>query len=57
MDPLVRFPAQEHVGGDSKIPSIIYYDQSGVVRAVGAEAIGEGVREEAEENDWIKAEW
>jgi len=57
IDPFVRFPAQEHVGGDSKIPTIIYYDQAGVVRAVGAEAIGEGVKEEAEENDWIKAEW
>ncbi len=52
-----RYPGQEHVGGDSKIPTIIYYDQSGTVRAVGAEAIGESVKEEAEENDWMKVEW
>ena len=26
------YPAQEHVGGDSKIPTIIYYDQD--VRSV-----------------------
>ena len=57
MNPSVRYPGQEHVGGDSKIPTIIYYDQSGTVRAVGAEAIGESVKEEAEENDWMKVEW
>ena len=41
----------------SKIPTIIYYDQEGEVRAVGAEAVREGVFEEAEENGWVKAEW
>jgi len=57
MNPSVRYPGQEHVGGDSKIPTIIYYDQAGMVRAVGGEAIGEGVREKVEEYGWIKAEW
>lgn len=33
-----RFPCQDQVGGDSKIPTIIYYDKDGNVRAVGAEA-------------------
>lgn len=52
-----RFPAQERVGGDSKIPSIIYYDRSGQVRAVGAEATREEVLESAEDDGWTKAEW
>jgi hypothetical protein len=31
---LNRYPAQEHVGGDSKIPSVLYYDADGNVAAV-----------------------
>jgi hypothetical protein len=52
-----RFPAQEHVGGDSKIPTIIYYDQEGEVCAVGAEATIEGIEQTAEDEGWTKAEW
>jgi len=52
-----RFPAQERVGGDSKIPTIIYYDKEGRVCAVGAEATSEGVEEAAEDESWTKAEW
>ncbi|KAG5350993.1 hypothetical protein C0989_008355 [Termitomyces sp. Mn162] len=51
------FPAQAHVGGDSKIPTIIVYDQYGVVRAVGAEALKEGFESMIEEESWIKVEW
>lgn len=54
---LRRFPAQEHVGGDSKIPTIIYYDKQGRVCAVGAEATREGIEVQAEEEGWTKAEW
>jgi len=43
--------------GSSKIPTIIYYDQQGNVRAVGAEAVCEGIEEEAEDGNWVKAEW
>ncbi|KAF8655074.1 hypothetical protein AX16_003239 [Volvariella volvacea WC 439] len=55
---ITRFPAQEHVGGDSKTPSIIYYDKTGSqVQAVGAEA-NLPVREEAAlEQGWKKVEW
>ncbi|EIW80673.1 hypothetical protein CONPUDRAFT_82796 [Coniophora puteana RWD-64-598 SS2] len=52
-----RYPAQDHVGGDSKIPSILYYDDEGKVRAIGAEALQESVLENAEDEDWQKAEW
>jgi hypothetical protein len=55
--PHSRFPAQERVGGDSKIPTIIYYDEDGKVRAVGAEAASEAIEERAEDEGWTKAEW
>ena len=54
---MCRFPAQEHVSGASKIPTVIYYDLSGKVRAVGTEATKEGIREVAEDEKWVKAEW
>lgn len=52
-----RYPAQEHVGGDCKIPSIVYYDQQGSPRAFGAEALQEQIIEQAEDEQWIKLEW
>ncbi|KAG6334776.1 hypothetical protein ID866_4309 [Astraeus odoratus] len=54
---VTRYPAQEHVGGDCKIPSIIYYDQQGRPRAFGAEALQEHIIERAEDEQWIKLEW
>ncbi|KAK7472142.1 hypothetical protein VKT23_000264 [Stygiomarasmius scandens] len=54
---VTRFPAQEHVGGDAKIPSIIYYGQDGSVKAVGAEAAREGILESVEDEGWILCEW
>ncbi|KAJ3569485.1 hypothetical protein NP233_g5017 [Leucocoprinus birnbaumii] len=52
-----KFPGQVSVGGDAKIPSIMYYDQSGRVRAVGAEAEREGIDIMAEEEKWVKTKW
>ena len=52
-----RFPAHERTTGTSKIPTVIYYDRSGKVRAVGAEAVREGICEVAEDEMWAKAEW
>lgn len=52
-----RFPAQETVGGDSKIPSILFYNRDGQVCAVGAEALQESVIEKAEDEEWTKLEW
>ncbi|KAG2116943.1 hypothetical protein DEU56DRAFT_931625 [Suillus clintonianus] len=54
---VARYPAQEHVGGDSKIPSILYYDLQGDVRAVGAEALQENIIEQAENEGWVRLEW
>ncbi len=53
-DLVSRFPSQEHVGNDAKIPTIMYYDQAGNVRAVGAEALKENIIEQAEEDGWVK---
>ena len=39
------------------MPSIIYYDKKGCVRAIGAEAVKDGIQDEAIEGDWSKAEW
>lgn len=52
-----RFPAQEIIQGSSKVPSVIYYDRSGIVKAIGAEALVDGVFERAEDEGWFKAEW
>ena len=52
-----RFPAQEYISGASKIPTVIYYDLSGKVKAVGAEAMKESNYLAAEDEHWVKAEW
>ena len=52
-----RYPAQEHVGGDNKIPSILYYDRQGAVKAVGAETLQQHIIDQAEEENWDKLEW
>ncbi|KAH7904860.1 hypothetical protein BJ138DRAFT_1106465 [Hygrophoropsis aurantiaca] len=54
---VTRFPCQENIGGDSKIPSVIYYDQEGAVRAVGEEALQESTIKKAEDEGWTKLEW
>jgi hypothetical protein len=54
--PLFSFPGQEHVAGSYKIPSIMYYDQEGNVKAGGAEAEGSAMMDLAEDYGWTKAE-
>ena len=51
-----RFPGQEHVAGNSKIPSIVYYDRDGNVMVAGAEADNASIASQAEDEYWIKAE-
>jgi len=52
---VTRFPAQEVIAGASKVPSIIYYDKKGQVRAIGAEAVKDGIEEEAIEGRMVQA--
>lgn len=54
---MFRFPAQEMIAGASKVPSIIYYDGKGRVKAIGAEAIDDVVYQSAIDGHWHKAEW
>ena len=52
-----KFPATDHVGGESKIPSIVYYDQEGIPRAFSGKALQESIIEKAKDEEWIKVEW
>ncbi|KAJ2912881.1 hypothetical protein MD484_g7537, partial [Candolleomyces efflorescens] len=54
---VARFPANEYISGASKIPTVMYYDEKGNVRAAGAEAIQDGMLETALDRGWMKIEW
>ncbi|KAH7883408.1 hypothetical protein F5I97DRAFT_237833 [Phlebopus sp. FC_14] len=54
---VARYPGQDNVGGDSKIPTVIYYDQEGSVRAVGAETQHQHIIAEAAREQWTRLEW
>ncbi|KDR65998.1 hypothetical protein GALMADRAFT_1213997 [Galerina marginata CBS 339.88] len=54
---LTQFAAQDCINGSSKITTVIYYDRTGKVLAVGVKAMDEGIYETAEEEKWTKAEW
>ena len=45
------------MASSSKIPSVIYYDESGRVKAAGAETELDSVVELAEEEEWLKVQW
>ncbi|PBK82168.1 hypothetical protein ARMGADRAFT_738952 [Armillaria gallica] len=52
---VTRYPAQKNVSGPSaKIPTVLYYDQSGDLKAAGAEALDENVVRSAEDEGWVK---
>ncbi|KAF5373782.1 hypothetical protein D9758_000895 [Tetrapyrgos nigripes] len=50
---VTRFPARHHTSGDAKIPTILWYDHEGKVRAAGAEANDEYIVDLAEQRQWI----
>jgi len=56
LTPPSSFPGQEHVAGSYKIPTIMYYDRYGNVKAAGAEAEGSAIIDLAEDEGWTKAE-
>lgn len=53
---VLSFPGQEHVVGNSKIPSIMFYDRFGNMKAAGAEAENASILSQAEEEGWTKTE-
>ncbi|KAJ6493407.1 hypothetical protein C8R45DRAFT_186846 [Mycena sanguinolenta] len=55
--PITRFPGQQDVGGDSKVPTSIFYDREGIVRAEGADTTLAASIEKAEEEGWVHAQW
>lgn len=54
---MIRFPGQHKVGGDCKIPSVVCYDETGNVVAVGSETDPETNPELAEVEGLVRAEW
>ena len=53
----VRFPAQRAARSDTKVPSVVYYDKSGALRAAGAEVLAQDIVEAALSEGWTRAEW
>ncbi|KAJ7593305.1 hypothetical protein C8J56DRAFT_779532 [Mycena floridula] len=53
---VTRFPGQEHIAGNSKIPTILYYNKHGKMTAAGAEAETTSILSMAEEEGWTKVE-
>ena len=51
-----RYPGQEHVTGNTKIPSLLYYDRDGNLVAAGAEADNAQAVARAEDEGWVKCE-
>ncbi|PPQ68081.1 hypothetical protein CVT24_002945 [Panaeolus cyanescens] len=56
---VTRFPSADNKGtvSLSKVPSVLYYDQEGSLKAVGAEVLSESIKEKAADQQWVKAEW
>ncbi|KAH9910865.1 uncharacterized protein B0H18DRAFT_404319 [Fomitopsis serialis] len=56
---VTRFPGQEgeNKSRDVKIPSVLYYDQQGRPRAVGAEATLQDTEDEAYTQEWDRVRW
>ncbi|PFH47317.1 hypothetical protein AMATHDRAFT_6868 [Amanita thiersii Skay4041] len=54
---VTQFPGQEQVGGDSKIPSVVLYDEDGKIVAVGAESDMDVYPELGEIEGSQRAEW
>ncbi|KAJ7511445.1 hypothetical protein B0H11DRAFT_1955126 [Mycena galericulata] len=54
---ITRFPGQQEVGGDSKVPTAIFYDREGIVRAEGADTRLAASVEKAEDEGWEHAQW
>ncbi|KAF8642450.1 hypothetical protein AX16_009486 [Volvariella volvacea WC 439] len=54
---VTRFPGQDGYSRDSRIPSIVVYDQLGQVRAVGAEINYPALQVQMVDEKWSRADW
>uniref|UniRef100_A0A8H7Y9N2 Protein kinase domain-containing protein n=1 Tax=Psilocybe cubensis TaxID=181762 RepID=A0A8H7Y9N2_PSICU len=48
---------RDQLSGSFKVPTTIYYDEFGELRAIGAETMSEEVIKVAESNGWRKVKW
>ncbi|KAI6018535.1 hypothetical protein PISMIDRAFT_96750 [Pisolithus microcarpus 441] len=53
--PVTRFPHQGHVGGNCKIPTVIYYDKQGKVCATRIDDLEDFEPDKVE--NWTKVQW
>ncbi|KAN0086237.1 hypothetical protein V8E55_007371 [Tylopilus felleus] len=51
------FPYFLSIYHEARVPSLLYYDKCGAVRAAGAEALTQDTIQTAKTEGWIKAEW
>lgn len=54
---LWRYPGPDYASGSLKIPTMLYYDKGGNVKAAGAECMTADIEEQAEDEEWTKVEW
>ena len=52
-----RYPGYGRGQGDAKIPSLLYYDKNGDVKAAGAVALAQMTTEVPHVEGWTLAEW
>ena len=52
---LYSYPGND--AGSAKVPTVMYYDSSGEMRAAGSKAVLPDTVEEAQEEGWTKVEW
>ncbi|PBK90614.1 hypothetical protein ARMGADRAFT_1166925 [Armillaria gallica] len=51
---VTRFPSQEETGSDVKVPTSIFYDKSGKLKAIGAETLEPSIVHSAARNEWVE---
>ncbi|KAG8959832.1 hypothetical protein FRC03_007436 [Tulasnella sp. 419] len=54
---VLGYPGQEFQATSTKVPTVIYYDPQGAVKAAGAEIYDPELILEAEEERWTRVEW
>ncbi|KAF9262566.1 hypothetical protein L218DRAFT_390595 [Marasmius fiardii PR-910] len=53
---VTRYPDQEYTGGDVKVPTVVYYNKNGTMKAIGGTVMEPNTRMEAQEKGWFLCE-
>ncbi|KAG8913882.1 hypothetical protein FRC02_005263, partial [Tulasnella sp. 418] len=48
------FECQEHEPSSTKLPTVIFYDRQGNLKAVGNETLDEDIENQARKEDWFR---